>query len=487
MENKKLLSKTAGSLIILLLSIFIYSQIVSRILFTSVDFDEGYNLQISYNLSRNFLNYATFDGLFDSNITTGPALLIPTSFFINHASHLLPRVIMLIFTIIFIFVCHVYMYTGRLQKILFLILITLTPLFYFFSSHVLGEIPGFTFFLISLITLSKKKYFFSGFFIMLSIFTKQVYIFGILSVLLEFLLIHIFFKSQRVSVWKNAALLIIGTLTVIIIWHMYILTAVGFSYQQFANVITENMKTANTLTQPKLSLIDKRIDMLSYVFGMHGLAFVILIFTICRVIIKKLRYNFIAVSLSFFSIFYTLYFLFLGATNWYRHFFPVTLSLIVIVPLFIDNLFYEKKRAHFLFLGIVGLFILASIFSHLTHLSTIEEKRNFEQNLIFHHEQIFPFLFMDSLLAAQIQTSEYLKKLPSNSVISGISWWNVPEISYLSNREIKRDPFQKNTDYLIMHYYGEILGNTDYEYLKLIENKKEIYKSEGYKIYKINN
>jgi len=163
MQSKKLFSKTVGSLIILFLSIFIYSQIVSRIFFTPIDFDEGYNLQVSYNLSRDFLNYATFDKLFDTNITTGPALLIPTSLIIDVSHPLLPRVVMLIFAILFIYICQVYMYTNQRQRIIFLFLIMLTPLFYFFSSHILGELPGFVFFLISLLVLVRKKYFFQVF------------------------------------------------------------------------------------------------------------------------------------------------------------------------------------------------------------------------------------------------------------------------------------------------------------------------------------
>lgn len=485
MQSKKLFSKTVGSLIILFLSIFIYSQIVSRIFFTPIDFDEGYNLQVSYNLSRDFLNYATFDKLFDTNITTGPALLIPTSLFIDVSHPLLPRVVMLIFAILFIYICQVYMYTNQRQRIIFLILITLTPLFYFFSSHNLGELPGFVFFLISLLVLVRKKYFFSGIFIMLSIFTKSVYLFAIPVILLEFLLIHIFFKSQRIVISRNAALLLSGSLIIILAWHLYILTAVGFSYYGYSNIIQESWKAANLLSQPNLSLIDKRIDMLSYVFGMHGLGFVVLILIISHVTLRKLRTNFTAVSLAFFSICYSLYFIFLGATNWYRHFFPVVLALIVIIPLLLDILIIEKKKIHFFYMSVLSLFIIISVFTHVTHSESYMSKRNIEQNLIFSHEQMLPILKTEDLLTSQLNTSHAIKSLPIESVIAGISWWNAPEISYLSGRVIKRDPFAKNADYLITHYYGEMLGKSDYDYLKLLKNKKKIYESDGYKIYKI--
>ncbi len=485
MMNKKLLSKSASSLIILLLSIFIYSQIASRIIFAPLDFDEGYNLQISYNLSRNFLNYATFDNLFDTNITTGPSLLIPATFLISSSNPLLPRLIMLIFATVFIYICQVYMYTSQRQRIIFLILIIFTPLFYFFSSHVIGELPGFVFFLISLIALSKKKYFLAGLLMMLGIFTKSVYVFGIPVIILEFFLIHIFFKSQRINISRNAALLISGSLIILFIWQIYVLSAAGFSYHRFTNIIQDNWKAANALSQPKLSLIDKRVDMLSYVFGMHGVGFIILLFMICRITIKRLRENFTAVSLAFFSICYTLYFLFLGTTNWYRHFFPVILAMIVITPLCIDMLLNEKKRSDYILLGIVSLFMIISYFTNLTHSNLYREKRTIEQNLIFYHEQNIPFSSPHPLLTSQLQTSAFINKLPQESVIAGVSWWNAPEISYLAGKKITRDPFAKDTHYLITHYYGEILGKSDYEYLKLLKNKGEIFSKEGYKIYKL--
>jgi hypothetical protein len=98
---------------------------------------------------------------------------------------------------------------------------------------------------------------------------------------------------------------------------------------------------------------------------------------------------------------------------------------------------------------------------------------------------MWPFTDPDSLLISQIKTAKIVKNLPIDSQIAGISWWNTPEIAYLSGRKIYRDPFQKKTDYIITHYYGRILGSQDYQYLDLIKNKKEVYNSEGYNIYKI--
>ena len=485
MGKKLLTRKVFGNILIVFLLLCIYTQISTRILFTSVDFDEGYNLLVSYNLKDNFLNYSTFDTKFDTNITTGPALLVPASLFINNTHPLLPRIVMLIFAIIFLFITNKYLFTNQIQKIIFLTCIILTPLFFFFSSHVLGELPGFVFFLSSLIVLSRKKYFWSGALLMLSILTKQVYIFGILAVMLEFLLIHIFSKNQRASISRNTALLISGVLVILLSWYTYILISVNFSFQRFGGVIRDAWTASNTLSQPKLSLIDKRIDMLGYVFGVQGLVFIFLIILICRGVIKKLRQNHIAVSLAFFSICYSLYFLFLGATNWYRHFFPVVLAMLIITPLLIDTILFEKKIKNILMLGGILFLVFISVTSSNIHKNTISENKLIDQNLIFHHEKMWPFTDLDSLLISQIKTAKIVKNLPIDSQVAGISWWNTPEIAYLSGRKIYRDPFQKKTDYIITHYYGRILGSQDYQYLKLIKNKKEVFNSEGYNIYEI--
>lgn len=486
MKNKILSRQFIGSLIITVLLLFIYTQIASRILFTPIDFDEGYNLQISYHLSHDFLDYTTFTAKFDPNITTGPALLIPASLLIIDDSPLTPRIIMLLFTTIFIYLAQRYVYENRLQKIIFLILIIITPLFYFFSSHVLGELPGFVFFIISLIMISKKQYFLSGIFLSLSILTKQVYTLAILPVILQFLLIHIFSKKQRVTIFRNLALVLSGFLVVFFTWYLYIFSSESLSYAHFKRILRDNWQAWNILSQPKLSLIDKRLDMLGYIFNINGTLFSILIITTCVTVFKKLRHNYIAISLAFFSLFYTLYFLFLGSTNWYRHFLPSILAFIIILPLCVDVILEERNKKNILIMVLILVFtLLNSFYFKIYKSNSFTDEKIISQNLIFLNEKPLPLTSYTHLLNSQINTSKFVETLPKNANIAGISWWNAPEIEYLAGRKITRDPFVKDTDYIVTHYYGKLLGKTDYQYLNLIKNKKIIYNSEGYYIYEI--
>lgn len=489
MDKRRKLLTVAGGILIVIISLFIYTQIASHILFSPLDFDEGYNLQISQHLKKNLFNYSTFSGNFDPNITTGPALLIPSSLFINPSNPLIPRLIMIIFAILFIFICQVYMYTGQLQRITFLILISFTPLFYFFSSHVLGELPGFVFFLISLIMLSKRKYLLSGLFLALSILTKQVYIFGILSVILQFALIHIFSKKQRATIFRNIALVISGFLIVFLSWYLYILSSVNFSYSKFNRVLYDYQKAARILSQPKLSLIDKRLEMFTYVFGINGLLFTALLFLICKNIISKFRQNMLAVPLAFFVLIYTIYFLFFGSTNWYRHFFPSILALVVCLPFAGRIIFDVSLRRKAVMISFISVLILGNLVYYFTFQAINDyNKKLIEQNLIFRNETFLPLVSSDSLLKSQMQTADYIKNnIIRNDLVSGISWWNAPEIEYLNGRKIYRDPFNKDMSYLITHFYGEMLGKNDYQNLNLLKNKEIIYKSEGYTIYKIKN
>lgn len=489
MLNNAFSYKLTSNLVIILLTACIYTQITSQILFTPIDFDEGYNLQTSRHLNNDILNYSTYTSKFDPNITTGPALLIPSTLFVSPLSPLLPRVLILIFAIIFIYSCQVYVYSNQLQKIAFLILLSITPLFYFFSSHVLGELPGFVFFLISLILLNRKRYYLSGIVLALSILTKQIYIFGILALLFEFTLIHIFSKKQRATISKNIALIVSGFLLIYLVWYIYILVSVNFSYSIFQKILADYYTATQALSQPKISLVDKRLEMFNYVFGVNGIIFILLILYISWQSIKYLRENHTIQSLAFYALLYILYFLFFGSSNWYRHFFPAVLALIVLLPVYLDLIFATLTRRKIILISFILLIISSNRSYNLVfHNTKHNEIKKNEQNLVFQNERMVPLLKPDILLDSQIQTASFIKnKIGKNKIISGISWWNAPEIEYLANRKIERDPFKRNTDYLITHFYGDTLAPNEYEYLDLLKKKNRIYKSEGYAVYEITN
>jgi hypothetical protein len=477
-----------GTFLIVSLLLFIYLQIASRILFTSVDFDEGYNLQVSYLLHTNPLNYASFYSIFDSNITTGPTVLIPAAFFINDQSSLLPRIVMFLYAVIFLFLALKYVFTSKLQRIIFLILVILTPLFYFFSSHILGELPGFAFLLLSLITLSKKHYLTAGLFLACSIITKQVYLFGVLPVFLLFLLTHTFSRKQLCYLSLHSAQTVSGFLIMFFLWFVYILTAVHFSYSSFVKIIQDNIQAMRALSQPQLALIDQRLDMLRYVFGINGILAVIVMGVVCWYIFKNLgkHRNRIAISLAFYCLIYLLYFLFRGSTFWYRQFYPAVLAFIIIVPVFIDTIIANKNKIQLAALAIVIVSLTGNAVYYSIHIPRADiSKKMLEQNLNFFREKPLSFTAPDQILKSQLQTADYIKNaIPGHKLVAGISWWNAAEIAYLARTNIGRDPFLPKVEYVITDYYGNFLGTSDYAYLALIKNKTEIYHSPGFTIYR---
>src|SRR5256885_11317293 len=88
------------TLFILLSLLFV--EILTRVFNSFLDFDEGYNLQVSQNLHNHFL-YETHLQLFDPRITTGPPILIPAAFLINTLQPLLPRLVMLLYAALGLF------------------------------------------------------------------------------------------------------------------------------------------------------------------------------------------------------------------------------------------------------------------------------------------------------------------------------------------------------------------------------------------------
>jgi hypothetical protein len=474
-----------SSILIIFLLLFIYLQIATRIMFSPVDFDEGGNLLVSVSLhSTHFLNYSTFDALFDPQVSTGPTILIPAALLINNNNPLLPRIVMLIYAVIFIFICLKYLFNTKVQQIIFLVLITLTPLFYFFSSHVLGELPGFVFLLLSLLVLKNHKYFLCGLFFALSILTKQIYIFSLIAIL------FLYFSTQqlyiRLIIFRTLKISS-GTLSILGFWFFYIYAASGFSLMRYFEILNKNSEFVRMLAQPSLKLIDQRLAMIEYVFTVNGLILLLIVIIVCVYIINKSRKgNQIAAALASYCLFYSIYYIFQGSTFWYRHFFPAVLAFITIFPFFIDNVYRKNNVKQILLTTCIILLILLNALNYLyTKAPLVADQKLIEQNLIFYNERIFPPLTFDQLLKSQIQTAEFIKKnIPNNNNFSGISWWNALEIQYLAKRRITRDPFLKNIKYIITDYYGQLLKPEDYEYLSLIKNKKKIFSVEGFSIYK---
>lgn len=403
--------RTLIFLVKFLLFLLILLQITTRIINTHIDYDEGYNLQVSLNLNQ-IKKYATYDGLLDPYITTGPTVLIPCLFFINNFNPLLPRTIMLFYTFLLIFICYKKLMKTNAQKLLYLIFLNFTPLFYFFSSHVLGEIPGFTLFIISLLLLRKNKYYLSGMFFMLSIFTKSLYMLGIVSIL--FILFTDYINIKKViQIRRNIENFIFGAFFIFSLYHFYALSNLQFNFIKYFSVLLNSYMVFQIKSGIALNLIPARLEMITYAFGINAYLFLFTTILITIIIIlKRQLHNTLICAFAIYYFINLIYFIIFSPTNWYRHFFPSVLSLSILTPYFLGYfIFHTTKKSIFLF-GIFFIILISSLYlSYISPKSQIIKKRQrIQQNLIFDNKGFFPILKQDPILKNQLDIAEYITK-----------------------------------------------------------------------------
>lgn len=113
----------------------------------------------------------------------------------------------------------------------------------------------------------------------------------------------------------------------------------------------------------------------------------------------------------------------------------------------------------------------------------IYARKMIEQNLIFYGEGYAPFFNKSQMLSSQLKTAYYVSNLSSKQIISGIGWWNAPEISYLTQRKIRRNPFELKDGYFISHLYGKLLGAAQDNALLSIPHLKKVFEAYGYTVY----
>lgn len=225
--------------------------------------------------------------------------------------------------------------------------------------------------------------------------------------------------------------------------------------------------------------------MITWVFKIDAKIFIITTLVATSLTIKKfIKQSPFLVSLSLFYICLLMYFLLIGSTNWYRHFFPAVLCLSLIIPYLIGN-YIEKINKEKLYISAIGILITVLLIFSTTsskRYAYFQIQQRIQQNLIFEHEGIMPMWKQDRLLVSQIATKNFiLQKLIETKKIAGIEWWNAPEISYLIGRRIYRNPFDQKIDYLIFHIYGNKLAPEKMKKVSL--NKSQIiFEDNGYKI-----
>lgn len=437
----------------LLLSL-IFIAIVIRIFNSFIDFDEGYFLVVAQHF-HDQLSYSSNTMLFDPLISTGPTVILPAALLVSFNNPLLPRLVMLIYSFsLIIMVLKFSNYSFR-QKIIYLILLFFTPLYFFFSSHILGEIPAFAFFFTSLVFLTKKKFLPAGFFLGLALLTKSNYLLAIPIVMIYLLIRHSSVKT------------ILGTflsiLLPILIWQLVHLASFSFQIQSYIDSLFNFFQYfINYTGMSPLSIISNRINMFEYVFTLNGYIVIFLIlFIFSWTLIQKSLNNRLISLVSFFGLIYFIYYLFVNNTASYRHFLPVVLSLTIVIPSFMEHFLKKLTKDYLFFLGILISVIAINIYTNRLNDYYLQFKklRLTQQGFIFYDSSIFLPFSPDILLQAQLKTADYIRhRIPGNRILSGIGWWSAPEISYLSHRKINSDPSLSKNAYFVTDLYAEIFG-----------------------------
>lgn len=479
-----------NKLVILFLIVLMIFQLITRTFNSFVDFDEGYNLQISYNL-RNQLAYSTFELPFDYKISTGPTVLIPAAFLINNNHFMLPRLVLVVYSLLFIYFIYKKVTGSYLEKIIFLILLNLLPLFYFFSTHIFGEIPAFFFLLACYYFYGKNKFFISGIFIGLSILTKSIFVIGMLPIFV--FIIYNKIKNTDSKVLQEIHNLIVimkGLLLILFLWNLFVFISVELNTNVYINTVTQFFQYTQQLSKYRPDLLISRFQMIRFAFNTNPLLLILIsLFACFYVFFNKKRIIFLQL-LSLFFVIYFNHFLFLGATNWYRHLFPAMLAVTVIIPFFISTFFEKLNAGKIVLISIVLAIFIADKFNKSNQINPENYRRTvIEQNLIFLDQNEYFLLKQHQLLRSQTDTAQYIKNnLPETEKIAGLGWLNAPEISYLIGMKIGRNPLEPDAKFIIYHIYG-LLSSKGYAYYGLdrrLPNKKLIYQNFGYEIYQKN-
>ena len=427
-------------LVIVGLLFVIIANVLNRIFSSPFDFDEGVGLVLS-KLFYLTGKYQTYESAFDYIVTVGPTVYFPAALTFIFGNVFLPRVIILIYSLLLIYTITSKFLKNNISRILFLILVCLTPYYYYFSAHVLGEIPAIFFSLTGLYFLHNKKYFLSGTFIALSIITKNILLLSLAPAL------YLLYIQKRDLSFKKilsfiAPFLLIGTT-----WEIYKLQTFQFSIERYGNNLFMFLKHNRAISEPHPEYLPEKLSMLSGTFGINGVIFLFFIVSLSMYSFIK-NNNHLIKSIALFALVYLGYYFLLGPTYWYRHFFPSIIFFVIILADLITNIRLSK------------LSIILIIFILCFGLVLPQDTPNYlyQQNLLPLFDQTGDRLFSHSdVLNQQLKTANYISSNLRDQKISGVVWYNAPEISYLSGKQIYRTPEDEDVSYLISHPFGRLL------------------------------
>lgn len=475
MKNKLL------TLVLVILTLLIVIQLFSRVFHSPIDFDEGYNLQVSQNL-RQFGAYRTFEGLLDVNITTGPTVLIPSALLYSQENPLLPRLVMVAYTLIFIIVLFNKYFINKSEKVFYLFLINITPLFFLFSTQILGELPGFAFLIFSYLAFSRSKYFLSGALFALSILTKTAFIVGFLPFMATVL--YDYFDKKNFSLkLKSVFSMMAGVVLFIAIGELFRLSQFNFELSKYQSNFGSFLNFTQSRGGAVMNRIFSRMEMVGYTLHIGGFFF--LFFSIYLSIYSFLTSNRTEIKLiSLYVVFSLLQFTLFGSGQLYRHMFPSVLALLLLIPYFLSSFlsFLNFDRKLFL-VGILTVLIISGVGYLYRDPNEDFVKKLKIQNLLFLDQSNRPYVKPKKILTDQFDIARYINSNINASVkLAGKEWLNSPEISYLTQRKIYRDPDNNEVKYVLLSLYNKSLDpNTD-AYIRKAKLEK-VYGNDSYDLY----
>lgn len=385
----------------------------------SLEFDSSFNLNVVKNFVSNGI-YGTsvylVDGQkyywFDPWITTGPSVLIPTSFLalLFRDYIFAPRYIMnlylIAFFVLFALIIRL-MFKDSNWKTNLIVNIVIAFIFTAINSniialgvHTLGEIPGYAYLFTSILLLHKKKYLGSGIMLGLTLLAKLQFIFFVAP-----LMVNIMFqlKNSRKSLFS----FILGFLIPVATYLLALLLVYGKDIRTYYG----DFKGVSIMQKamPSIEELFRFYPRIQQWFNYDKIFFILTLFFLVAIILfirKKTTQGNIYVLPSLIS---TLYLIFIWQFNSPRHILVIKYVFIVFFVQFV-----LIKLTHKMCIAVYVVLTLAGVFTYKNAFANAR------------------------VLNQQIWSAKYLNAKYPKATFYNVGWWKSPELGLLMDREIIR-------------------------------------------------
>lgn len=423
--------------------------LIIKVFTYSIYYDDAYNVSIAKNIAYGFGYVSSYENFvyFNSEITTGPTLILPAAIFIKIFGNeiWIPQLIPALFFIIGIIVIaklnplNSYRKTFLVLTLFILLNIVLIPTINLFSF--LGELPSGILIIISSILISRlgsKNLFIAGIVFALAILTKTIVALFLPSVIGAIVLFYInkngLKKHTLIQICKYSGVFILG-FSSLYLAYSFLKTVFTVDFPQNSNKLSEaefflqasglkNLVEKNGV-RAKINYIKDNIfnsfNNLSIHLGSGITAFFFLLtlfLIIISLIIKSYRdrnyskYYISITALSLNVLLHLFWWFIISHDGWIRHLGQVFTYTAFLISIYVVILY--KKKIVILLL----ILLFAIIFGRFNDLSLW-----------------FNFNYRDRLIPL-LETADYLEKLKekdNNAILAGCGWWANRDLEYTMN------------------------------------------------------